>query len=189
MRSPGLSLRSFGALVLIAAGDFAMTLAVIHAADLGSNVHGELAPEVFVLGVPLMGGLLVAVLTIMPWGLWRRGECHAFLVGFESFGWGALLLYLAGFVWTDGWSDLVPRYINSVLSPFAPVLRNYAQTDPIPATAISAAIVSLPMLSVALIGGMLSSRFGITIVVQSQRGAGRRPQGTNSSATSASPEV
>jgi len=185
MPSRGLSLRSLGALVLVAAGDLAMTTAVVRAADLGSNVHGEVAPLVFVLGVPLLGGLLVAGFANVLWGLWRRGECHAFLVGFEAFGGAALLLYLTVFVWTNGWSGLAVRYIEGILSPFDPVV-----TDETSAVAIAAAIVSLPMLSFALIGGVLTSRCGITLVAESRRGAGRGPDdGLASPATNGSAEL
>jgi len=84
MRSLSLSLRSLVALVVIVAIDLAMTLTAIRAAELGSYVHGEMAPEVFVLGVPLMAGLLVAYLVIMLWGLVRRASVIPFLSGLRS---------------------------------------------------------------------------------------------------------
>jgi hypothetical protein len=175
MRALRPSLESLLTFVAIAAVDLAMALTAIRAAHLGSHTHGEMAPGVFVLGVPLMTGLLVAYLVIMLWGLWQRGECHAFLVGFEVFGWGTLFLYLACFVWTNGWSDLVPRYINTVLSPVSATLLESRQTSSDSAAAIAAVIVCMPMLFIALIGGILSSRLRITVVVRPQCDGERVP--------------
>jgi hypothetical protein len=168
MRSLRFSLGSLLAFVVIAAVDLAMTLTAIGVTDLSEHVHGDIGPKVFVLGVPLMAGLLLAYLVIILWGLRRRGECHAFLVGFEIFGWATLFAYLTCFVWMIGRPNLVLRYISSVLSPFSPILQRCAQTSEHTATVIAAAIVSLPMLSIALIGGVLSSRFGVTVVIRSK---------------------
>ena len=169
MRRPRVRLGSLLAFVAIVACDLAFTLTVIDAGMIGSYSHGEIGPTVFVLGVPLMAGLLVGYFLVMLCGLWRRGESHPFLVGFEVFGWAALFLYLACFVWTDGWSDLVPRYIGGVLSPLnaaAMEETSKALRADHSGLALAAAIVSLPMLIAALFGGMLSSRFRITVVVK-----------------------
>ena len=185
MRSLKLSLRSLLAFVVIAALDMAMTLAAIRAADLGSYTHGEMAPEVFVLGVPLMAGLLFAYLVTMLWALCRNGECPAFLFGFEVFGWAMLFLYISCFVWTNGWSDLVPRYINCVLYAASCGLHVSVRIPPVPGTAIAAFIVSLPMLVFALIGGTLTSRFRITIVMRPRSEDGQKPAKASDSGASA----
>ena len=174
MRSLRSSLGSLLAFVVIAAVDLAITLSAIRVTNLSESVHGEIGPKVFVLGVPLMAGLLLAYLVIMLWGLYRRGECDAFLLGFEAFGSATLFLYLACFVWNIGRPNLVLRYISSVLSLFSPILQTPAQTSENASTAIAAAIVSLPMLSVALVGGALSSRFGLTVVVRPKHSSRRR---------------
>ncbi len=175
MRSLRFSLGSLLTIVVLAALDLAAALAAIRITDLSEPVHGNMGPKIFVLGVPFTAGLLLGYLAIMLWGLWRRGECQAFLVGFEVFGWAAVFLYLACFVWDVGRPSLVSRYISTVLSPFSIVLQESARTSEYTATAIAAAILSLPMLSIALIGGFLSARLRVMVVVRPECRPGRQP--------------
>jgi hypothetical protein len=85
----------------------------------------------------------------------RRGGGRPFLLGFEAFGAAALMLDLAlvGF-FAEG--SVMP-YLYLVLKPLARTIGLHVPVF----YAIAAVMLGLPQLAFALIGGILSRRFGI----------------------------
>jgi hypothetical protein len=118
--------------------------------EIGSrtNNHGV---AILALGALPMANVLTVGLLI---GRRRRGG-RPFLLGFEAFGAAALVLYLA-LVSFFAEGSVMP-YLYLVLKPLAQTIGLHIPVF----YAITAVMLGLPQLAFALIGGILSRRFGI----------------------------
>jgi hypothetical protein len=133
--------------IALAALNFAAIRAV---SDIRSHTdnHGV---AISALGVMPMANVLTVGIFIGQ----RRRASRPFLLGFEAFGAAALVLYLAlvGFLAEES----VMPYLYLVLRPLKRTIGLHIPVF----YAITAVMLSLPQLAFALIGGVLSRRFGI----------------------------
>ena len=94
----------------------------------------------------------------------KRPGSRPFLLGFEVFGALALALYLVAVTYSGSRDGLWDRYLSQVFDPLHPVLQPYG---PFAVTAIGLFVgfVMLvgPQFVFAVIGGLLSRRFKVTI--------------------------
>jgi hypothetical protein len=114
-------------------------------------------------GILPMASLLAGGLVLLVRGLWRQGECHPFLVGFEAFGVAALGLC---FAWYALAFDSLVAYADAALTPLDAGMPEWQYTS-----ALSVAL-TWPQLLVASAGGWLTCRIGIVLA---RRGGGLRP--------------
>jgi hypothetical protein len=115
--------------------------------------HGEL-----IFGILPMANFLAGSLVILVRGMWRRGECHAFLVGFVAFGTAAMGLYVAWYALAYG--SLV-AYVEAALSPLDTQAPQWLLN--------SAVLVAMtwPQVLLASVGGWLTYRLGIVVARRS----------------------
>ena len=95
-------------------------------------------------GILPMASLLAGGLVLLVRGLWWRGECHPFLVGFEAFGVAALGLYVAWYMLAV---ESLAAYVEAVLSPLDARTPGWLSTS-----ALSVAL-TWPQLLLASVGG------------------------------------
>jgi hypothetical protein len=167
MRRPRFSIAGLMAIVVLAALDCAAFRAL-------TGPRNGLAGNLFAYGVLPMANILAFGLPPLPG--WRpgRGELHPFWGGFEVFGWAALLLSSAGAILTPG---LMASYTETVLGPLGPAFDRMGYDPQSPAWLLAEALVLgsvllLPLLLVALLGGWLSSRFRVKVVIERRRTRG-----------------
>jgi hypothetical protein len=118
-----------------------------------------------IVGVLPMACLLTWAAVVGLITLFRRGECPAFLVGFEVFGWVAVLLF-AAYRMVFHWSPLIL---------FDPLLRRWDGRVTIPYRDPSVllfhiVIFLVPQLAVSLLGGLLAHALGIRLVRDGRSG-------------------
>jgi hypothetical protein len=108
-------------------------------------------------GLPMANVLVVGLLIAH-----QRRRSRPFLLGFEVFGATALAVYIAlasGFR-----EEAVIPYLNPFINPLENILKGHAPIVFIPIMiSVAVVVLSLPQVVFALIGGLLSRRFKITI--------------------------
>jgi hypothetical protein len=95
----------------------------------------------------------------------RRRECRPFLLGFEAFGAAALALYLAYLAvwWFYDYQWPVRPWVFMVLNPLRKIV-GYLEPPALNAIfykSVVVALVGLPQVAFALIGGFLSRRISL----------------------------
>jgi hypothetical protein len=120
-----------------------------------------------VVGVLPMACLLVGAAVVGLISLLRRGECSAFLVGFEAFGWAAILLFVT-------YKATAYQPGEQPLSLVDPLLRWWDGRAAIPYRDPSVLLFHMgiflaPQLAVSLLGGLLVHALGIRVVRDRQR--------------------
>jgi hypothetical protein len=178
MKRPRISLGLLMAVVVLVAVDFAAIRSLltsnvsiqiaIPARSPAGNVIQSVSPIVFALGViPMATVLLLCALMGLP-GLFRDGTSSSFLFGFEVFGWASVFVFIACCALA---TSLVDAYFRILVSKIEPAFIACLAGAPewlvfLSALSCVAVIFSLPELLLALIGGWLTRRLGITIVRQ-----------------------
>jgi hypothetical protein len=149
-----------------------MALVALVAADCVA-LRVFLVPErlspLFVLGLLPMLNLLLPGLLLATSQLRRQGACHAFLAGFEIFGWAAIAVFTC-FCLSPSAFDTGRAYLQAVLTPLERLHESWGLTyDPdsifqmMYGTAVSSAALSLPLLITGLSGGCLAWASGVTL--------------------------
>jgi hypothetical protein len=135
--------------------------------DLGS-IYADHVVGVFAMTTVLMLGWLAALRDLA-----HRGRTGAFLPGFLAFGGGAVLLYILAFLLAP--EQVIVPYVRGVLLPVGLLLLDFGPGASEFAWKVAIALAFLaPQLLLALLGGWLSSRWGIALV-RGPRGAGGPP--------------
>jgi hypothetical protein len=136
------------ALIAIAAFDFAVIRAM--------PVIGPPTSELLVMGALPMANVLAVGLLIRQ----QRPGSRPFLLGFEAFGVMALALYVAFVVFSP--QTVRDTYVKPLLEPIG---RTIGPGRPLVFIAslcfVGVALLVLPQLAFALLGGYLSRKFGI----------------------------
>lgn len=148
--------------VVVAAIGMAILQWDLSSTDFLSNRH------IFIVSIVPMACLLVWGLIMACGGLIRRGDCHAFLVGFEVFGWAALFITLT-------YDAFGRQYGVDRLSIVVPLACRILATEVVwfrdmRVVLFHITIFLMPALAFSLVGGWLSHRLGIR-VVRRRRGA------------------
>jgi hypothetical protein len=101
----------------------------------------------------------------------RRGACHAFLAGFEVFGWAAVAV-LISFCLSPSAFDTLVAYVEAVSAPLERLHERWSWTyDPdsifqmVYGMAVNSATLSLPLLITGLSGGCLAWASGVTLAL------------------------
>lgn len=115
----------------------------------------------YLIGVLPMTGVLAFGLATGLIGLLRKGECRPFVVGFEVTGWALLYVYASFLAVNYHWRDRTLVYLAPVTQLFFP--DGYAFTAP-RVMALHMILLFIPELLLSLIGGLLSTRLGVTVV-------------------------
>ena len=125
-----------------------------------------------------MAGILLIGLTVLARKLARRGEHVTFLVGFETFGWAAILVLVLGIVLSPPPPppppppDVIEQYRRVLLFPvyravfdLGGIVPGGGVHEPLRRLCI-AVVFTLPLMLVALIGGGMSNMIGISVVIR-----------------------
>jgi hypothetical protein len=161
MVRPRMSITGLMAAIVIAACGFAILRLDLMRVPSYRNAH-TIVVGVLPMACLLTWGAAVGLIT-----LFRRGECPAFLVGFEVFGWAAVLLFVTYTVATYA----TPEQPLNLVSP---LLRWWDGRTTIPHRDPSAllfytGLFLAPQLAVSLLGGLLVHVLGIRVVRDRQR--------------------
>ena len=117
------------------------------------------ASELLALGTMPMATVLTIGLIIGP--QWRPG-CRPFILGFESFGALALAVYIVLAIWFG--EETVGPFASLFIEPFANIIGRDSEMIFVPiACSIGVVVLGLPQVAFALIGGVLSRKYQITI--------------------------
>jgi hypothetical protein len=162
---PRFSIGSLMPVVLLAALDL---LAIRIVLGGGSSAgHASPTAELLSVGVPPMASLLSLGLLALFGGPGRRGSRPA-LIGFEVFGWAAVLSFAVSAL-------RAPRSFFGLVDPvLEPVRQSLGRDSPlfIPAVlSVAMTLLTLPQLAFALLGGWLLSGYRIRLVVERRRPA------------------
>jgi hypothetical protein len=125
----------------------------------------------FALGVLPMASLLILVAMARLPRCIRRGEPATFLVGFEVFGWAVIFLFICLSALSP---PAVGRLLDAAALPIGRVLLPYIAHAPewVPMAievVLVVSILGLPELLVALFGGWLTRRLGLTVSIERRR--------------------
>ena len=138
----------------------AVAVAAINFAPIRALNDPGLGGVLLVVGALPVANVLVVGMLIAR----KRPGSRPFLLGFEVFGALALALYLVAVPYAGSRGGLWDRYLSQVFDPLHPVLQPYG---PFAVTAIGLFVgfVMLvgPQFVFAVIGGLLSRRFKVTI--------------------------
>jgi hypothetical protein len=138
----------------------AVAVAAINFAPIRALNDPGLGGVLLVVGALPVANVLVVGMLIAR----KRPGSRPFLLGFEVFGALALALYLVAVTYSGSRDGLWDRYLSQVFDPLHPVLQPYG---PFASTAIELFVVFVmlvgPQFVFALIGGLLSRRFKVTI--------------------------
>jgi hypothetical protein len=143
MRLPRVSIANLMVMVLTIAADFALLRQIrsCNHFDTAEERQGFLeAGGVFLMANILMVGLYRFVS--------RRNERKPFLIGFEVSGLVAMLTFIA-------WNRILPQQTEKIIVPVARFIYDIItiyMTEPL----LVGTIIGLPLLIIALIGGLLS---------------------------------
>jgi hypothetical protein len=118
-----------------------------------------------VFGLLPTANLLLLGILHMGRDIVRRGESLPFWTGCEAFGWAAMVAYS---VLCLADSRLVGAYLEMAFMPINPVIMRLGYDFDKPIwnlfeVVATLAILSLPLLAIALIGGFVSARFRIVV--------------------------
>jgi hypothetical protein len=118
-----------------------------------------------VFGLLPTANLLLLGILHMGQDIVRRGESLPFWAGCEAFGWAAMMAYSV-LCLVD--SRLVGSYLETAVMPINPVIMRLGYDFDKPIwnlfeVVATLAILSLPSLAIALIGGFVSARFRIVV--------------------------
>jgi hypothetical protein len=170
---------SVGMLMIVVAV-ISLNAAAIRWMDAVRSISSENA-----IGVLSMGGTLMILLPVMLLRLARTGESGSFLLGFEEFGWAAVLAYLACLVFSHGWitayaeATLLPLWYH-VLGPSRTIELSAASgarmvfissDDRLSVTLWGLSnvfVFTAPQLLIASLGGWSFRRLGVKVVVESR---------------------
>jgi hypothetical protein len=143
-----------------------LMVAIVVAACGFAILHLDLTHEPFYLYAHTLVVGVLPMACLLTWGvvvglisLFRRGECSAFLVGFEVFGWAAVLLFVT-------YTAAVYLPGETPLGLVVPLLVWWDGRDAIPKRDPSVVLFTMgiflaPQLAVSLLGGLLGHALGI----------------------------
>ncbi len=153
-------LRWLMAAVVLAAANCAVLRVSVVAGAISSLLALALLPMLDVL----LPGILVTASQLR-----RQGACHAFLAGFEVFGWAAVLVFTE-FCLSPSAFDALSAYLQAVIAPLERLHESWGMKyDPestfqeLYGLAICSAVLSFPLLIAGLLGGCLAWASGITL--------------------------
>jgi hypothetical protein len=166
------------AAVVIVALDAAMIRSLLSSNfNIPTSATTSLDIVVFAFGVLPMASLLIFLALVRLPKLLRRGGSASFFFGFEVFGWAAVFLFILGSALSP---SAVAGYANSIASLFAPALKPHVEHAPdwflaILEFGLCGLIFGLPQLGIALLGGWLTRRAGISVSIERRQTSGIRP--------------
>jgi hypothetical protein len=127
----------------------------------------------FVCGVVPMASLLLAVAVLQAPKLIRGGLLPPFVLGFEAVGWATIFGFITFY-------SMIPEYLSAFMELIAtyitPVFGRYPVDTPdwlglLIEFGAAAIIFSSPQLPVALLGGWLMHKLGLTLRFERRRTA------------------
>ena len=170
-----LSIFNVMSLTAIAAVDFALIKAAMASTVVigGASTTFSIALIAFVLGIlPLASLLIFLGIVLLPRRM-RSKTPSSFLAGFETFGWAAISLFVILAMFTPDW---LTYYGMTVGSSVPPKLESWLRTAPLGWMIdfiFLIIILTLPELIIALFGGWLTRKLGITVLIERRRGEPR----------------
>jgi hypothetical protein len=148
----------------------AINLAVWRSIDLASGADG-LSHFFFACGVMPMASLLILVALISAPTLMRGGRVASFIVGFEALGWAAVFAFMTCYSVAPSvllaYAELFGKYTR-------PVFERYLADTPswvgmYIELAAGVVIFTAPQLLIALFGGWLTHKLGLTARFERRR--------------------
>jgi hypothetical protein len=155
MKSYRISMAMLMGAVAVAAVDFW----VIRSVEMSSVMQ-----FFFATGAMPVASLLIVIGLVSVPQLLRSGEISPFVIGFEAAGWMAVFGFIA-------WYSVAPEYAADCVQPIAEAIRppratHFRALSDLPGLLLEfgviATLFSLPQLLLALLGGWLAHRVGLT---------------------------
>jgi hypothetical protein len=166
--------------LMAAVAAVAINLAVWRSID-WTNAAGGLSHFLFACGAMPMASLLILVVVTSAPTLMRGGPVSPFVVGFEALGWAAVFAFISCYSVAPsvllGYAGLIGAYTR-------PVFERYFTDSPswvgmFFELGAGVVIFSPPQLLVALLGGWLARKLGLTVRFERQRTAAPAPESTS----------
>jgi hypothetical protein len=150
------------AALMAAVAIVAIDVAVWRSVDL-NKANGE-SVFMYCAGVLPMASLLILVGLVSTPNLVRGRGLMPFVFGFEAAGWAIVFAFIS---WYSLATETVLGYASAIAASIRPFISPSVEQAPewfrfFAELAFGALLFSLPQLAVALIGGLLASKFGIT---------------------------
>ena len=158
------------ALLMAGVAAVAINLAVWRSID-WANAAGGLSHFFFACGAMPMASLLTLVALIATPSLLRRGLVSPFVVGFEAVGWAVVFTFMTCYS-VAPWALL--SYAELIGAYTRPVFERYLADTPnwvgfYVELGAGVIIFSPPQLLVALLGGWLTRKLGLSVRFERQR--------------------
>ncbi len=159
MTRPRVSIAGLMAAVAVVAVNVAVWRSIYSG---GSNSQ---AAFFYACGILPLASLLIVVGSFSVPGLLRGSPLSPFVFGFEAVGWVVLFAFLS---WYSIAEHAVIGYASAIVAPIRPSVMSYLENAPewgklFVEFGFSTVLFSTPQLVLALLGGWLARRLGLTL--------------------------
>jgi hypothetical protein len=158
------------ALLMAAVAAVAINLAVWRSIDL-TNANGGLSHFFFASGAMPMASLLLLVALISARNVMRGGPVAPFLVGFGALGWAVVFAFITCYSVAPsvllGYAEIIGAYTRPVFERYLADSPNWVGLY----IELGAGVIifSLPQLLIALFGGWMTRKLGLTVRFERRR--------------------